>query len=107
MPAYQTGGSPADLNYDDLYAQWEEITWGVAYQYGRATYGDDSVNLAAGFNNGGSFQYTGSFGNDTVSTAGVRIGGDLTVTNASVNLGADTIGGSVTVSDSQFSANAS
>src|SRR5262249_9819953 len=44
-PPLPARGSPADLNYDNLYAQWEEITWAAAYQYGRATYGDDQVQI--------------------------------------------------------------
>ena len=67
--------------------------------------GADTVTLAAGYTDAGTFQFTGGNGNNSFVTNGVTIGGDLDISRANVNLGADTIGGSVNVTDSQFNFN--
>ena len=67
--------------------------------------GADTVTLAAGYSDAGTLQFTGGNGNNSFVTNGVTIGGDLDISRANVNLAADTIGGSVNVTDSQFNFN--
>jgi hypothetical protein len=70
--------------------------------------GSDTLTLAGTFHTNGSFQYTGGNGNNMFTMAdGAFVGGNLTISRANFLLGADTIGGTVTITDSQFNFNTS